>query len=113
VQGIDPRYIVAVHGQPMVRYAGLLQRAREEGLIELRADFVLNDDKLAIAHAVAIFKDGRRFEESSDATPTNASRVKDAWRRMALTRAKSRALRDALGLGELCAVEEMDIGGEA
>jgi hypothetical protein len=31
----------------MVRYVGLLKRALEDGLIELRADFLLNEDKLA------------------------------------------------------------------
>jgi hypothetical protein len=47
VKGIDPRYVISVHGQPMVRYVGLLKRALEDGLIELRADFLLNEDKLA------------------------------------------------------------------
>jgi hypothetical protein len=57
---------------------------------------------------VATFADGRVYAESGDADPSNVNKsVKPHWKRMALVRAKSRALRDALGL-DLCAVEEME-----
>jgi hypothetical protein len=55
---------------------------------------------------VAIFEDGRRFEGSGDATPSNVTKkVAPHFRRVALTRAKSRALRDALNI-DMVAVEE-------
>jgi hypothetical protein len=56
------------------------------------------------------FQDGRRFEESGDATPANTDRkVAVHFRRVALTRAKAQVLRDALGI-DLIAVEELSDG---
>jgi hypothetical protein len=105
--GLDPRHIVQLQGKPFVTFAGLLQLAHERGLVELSAVFTQSEASLALAHAVAIFEDERRFEESADSTPENAKRVGPHWRRMALTRAKARALRDALSV-DMCSVEEMD-----
>jgi hypothetical protein len=66
------------------------------------------DGVLAIAEATALFADGRRFTESGDASPANVSpAVKQHFIRCALTRAKSRCLRDALGI-DMVAVEELD-----
>jgi len=104
--GIDAKYLVRIHGKLFIRYAGLLVMAQAAGLVELHANFTCNSDTLAVAHAVAIFQDGRRFSESGDSSPENAPRVGLAWRRMALVRAKARALRDALGI-DMAAVEEM------
>ena len=94
-------------GQDFVRFAGLLQMAQADGLVELSAVWTSNDAEVSLAHAVAIFEDGRRYEESGDSTPQNAARVGLHWRRMSLTRAKARCLRDALGIEE-CSVEEME-----
>ena len=74
--------------------------------MELSAVWTHNDAEVSLAHAVAIFADGRR-EESGDSSPQNAKNIGLHWRRMALTRAKARALRDALGVDE-CSVEEME-----
>jgi hypothetical protein len=105
--GIDPRYVVTIQGKPFVKFAGLLQMALERGLIGLTADWTFNDATLSLAHAVAIFQDGRRFEESGDASPENCTKTVAAhFRRVALTRAKARVLRDALGV-DLVAVEEL------
>ncbi len=104
---IDPKYVVMIQGKPFVRYAGLLQMALERGLVSLTADWTYNDAELSLAHAVATFADGRRFEESGDASPANCTRmVATHFRRVALTRAKARVLRDALGI-DLVAVEEL------
>ena len=93
--------------QPFVRYAGLLAMAHERGLAELTATWTYNDAGLSLAEAVATFKDGGHYRESGDATPENVTkRVVPHFRRVALTRAKARALRDALGR-DLVAVEEL------
>jgi hypothetical protein len=104
---VPAKYLQLVKGKLHVRFAGLLAMAHEQGLQDLRADFTHLEAELVIAHAVAVFSDGRRFEESGDATPANAARVGEHWRRLALTRAKARALRDALNIGE-AAVEEFE-----
>lgn len=105
--GIPAHFIQDIQGQRFVKYAGLLQLAHDAGLQSLTADWTYNDGELSLAKAVALFADGRRFEESGDSTPQNAARVKLHWRRLSLTRAKARALRDALAI-DLCSVEEMD-----
>jgi hypothetical protein len=93
-----------------VKFAGLLQMAHERGLVSLMADWTSNDSALSLAHAIARFSDGRVFEESGDATPENTNRkVAPHFRRVALTRAKARVLRDALGV-DLVAVEELADG---
>jgi hypothetical protein len=106
-QGVPPQHLVLIQGKPFVKFAGLLQMAHERGLVALTADWTFNDAELSLAHAVATFQDGRRFEESGDATPANTNRkVAVHFRRVALTRAKARVLRDALGI-DLVAVEEL------
>jgi hypothetical protein len=104
---IPSRFLQVVQGTKCIKYAGLLRLAHERGLMELRAEFTHNEEKLSLAHAVAIFKDGGRFEESGDSTPSNGARVKEHWRRLSLTRAKARTLRDALSI-DMVAVEEME-----
>ena len=105
--GIDPRHIVQIQGKAFVRYVGLLELAHQRGLLSLTAAWTYNDAELSLAHAVATFSDGRRFEESGDASPTNTNKtVALHFRRVALTRSKARVLRDALGV-DLVAVEEL------
>lgn len=106
-QGVPPQHVVMIQGKAFVKFAGLLQMAHERGLVALTADWTYNDGELSLAHAVATFQDGRRFEESGDASPANTNRkVALHFRRVALTRAKARVLRDALGV-DLVAVEEL------
>jgi hypothetical protein len=104
---IPPQHVVMIQGKAFVKFAGLLQMAHERGLVSLTATWTYNDSELSLAQAVATFQDGRHFEESGDATPSNTNRkVALHFRRVALTRAKARALRDALGV-DLVAVEEL------
>jgi hypothetical protein len=106
-QGVPVQHVVVIQGKPFVRFAGLLQMAHDRGLVALTAHWTFNDAELSLAHAVATFQDGRRFEESGDASPANVTRkVAVHFRRVALTRAKARVLRDALGV-DLVAVEEL------
>ena len=107
VQGIDPKFIVWIQGRPFVRHAGLLTLAHARGLQSLTVQWTYNDADLSLAHAVAVFADGRRFEESADSTPLNVGKkVALHWRRLSLTRASARALRLALGV-DLVALEEL------
>ena len=94
---------------PFVQFAGLLPLAHQRGLQELRADWTYNDATLSLAHAGVLFPFGH-FAESGDATPENwTKKVTGHFGRVALTRAKARGLRDALGV-DLVAVEELGEG---
>jgi hypothetical protein len=109
---IAPQHLCEIQGKQYVKYAGLLQMAHERGLVSLTAAWIFNDADLSLAHAVATFQDGKRFEESGDATPANTNRkVAVHFRRVALTRAKARVLRDALGC-DFVALEELGETGE-
>ena len=92
-QSIPPQFIVELHGKQFVTFSGLLTLAHEKGLASLKADFITVTAELALAHAVATFTDGRSFEESADATPSNVNpKIRPHFPRLALTRAKARAL---------------------
>lgn len=100
------RYTINVHGKPYLQYAGILAYAHECGLVKLEARFTYIDKTFAVAEAIATFADGRVFAEAGEATPDNVvPQVKPHFARMALTRAKARALRDALNLAEAIAEE--------
>ena len=105
---IPQEFIVEIHGKQFVTFSGLLTLAHERGLVSLKADFLSVTAEIALAHAVATFADGRTFEESADATPGNVNaKIRPHFPRMALTRSKARALRDALNIN-LVAVEELE-----
>jgi hypothetical protein len=104
---VPKRFLQTIHGTRCITFIGLLQMAHEDGLVELRERWTHNAENLSLAHAVAIFADGRRFEGCGDSTQESGARVGMHWRRLALTRGKARALRDALGI-DACSVEEME-----
>ena len=82
--------------------------AHERGLVNLSANFITVSGDLALAEATAEFSDGKVFKECADSTPSNVNpKVKQHFPRMALTRARARALRDALNI-LVCSVEEME-----
>jgi hypothetical protein len=104
---IPPQFITYLHGKAFVQFGGLLAMAHEHGLQSLTARFITVEADLATAEATAVFEDGRRFTECGDASPDNVGdKVRPHFARMALTRAKARALRDALNIG-MCSVEEL------
>jgi hypothetical protein len=105
---IPPHFLVTIQGKPFITFHGLLHLAHQQGLLSLSARFISVTAELALAEATAMFHDGRTFTEAADSTPTNVnSRIKPHFPRMALTRAKARALRDGLNLAYVCA-EELD-----
>jgi hypothetical protein len=106
-QRIPAQFLVELHGKQFVTFGGLLAMAHEQGLLSLKAEFLTVTGELALAHATATFQDGRTFEESADATPANVNaKIRPHFPRMALTRAKARALRDALNIS-MVALEEL------
>jgi hypothetical protein len=95
----------------VIKYEGLLARAHEDGLRSIHTELVqipakANGDA-AIVRAVVVTGRGT-FEGIGDATPANVNaRVVGHLLRVAETRAKARALRDAVNIG-LVALEELD-----
>lgn len=104
---IPSQFIVDIRGKQFVQFGGLLAMAHEAGLVSLECQFLTVDAEMATAIAMAKFEDGRSFTECGDACPSNVNtNIKPHFARMALTRAKARALRDALNIG-MCSVEEL------
>jgi hypothetical protein len=105
---IPAQFLTEIHGKMFIKYEGLLTLAHERGLVTLSAHFISVTGDLALGEATAEFADGKIFKECGDATPANVHpKVKPHFPRMALTRAKARALRDALNIS-VCSVEEME-----
>ncbi len=105
---IPAQFLTTIHGKQFVQYAGLLTMAHERGLVNLSAHFISVTDTIALAEATAEFADGKTFMEGADASPSNVNaKIRPHFPRMALTRAKARALRDALNIS-MAAVEEME-----
>lgn len=103
-------YVVHIKGKAFIQYGGLLTLAQQRGLVSLKVDFISVTSELALARAEAVFADGRTYAECADATPANVgAQVRPHFPRLALTRAKARTLRDALGI-TMVALEEL--GGE-
>lgn len=110
-------FIVNRQGKDFVLYAGLLDQAHREGLkrITTRLLQAPGDDngQLAIVHAEVETEKGV-FAGIGDASPQNVGRMIAMHTvRMAETRAKARALRDAINVGvtaleELADTEETD-----
>jgi hypothetical protein len=105
--GLRPEWIKRIHGKAFVLYEGLLALAHERGLVSLTAHFISVTETLALAEAHASFADGKEFRECADSTPSNVNKgVAAHFPRCALTRAKARALRDALNIG-MCSTDEL------
>ena len=106
-------YMIERQGKRFVLYAGLLEEAHsrclrsiETELLQVPAD---ENGEVAIVRAVVRTEDGK-FTGIGDASPENVNRtIAPHVIRMAETRAKARALRDAINVG-VTAFEEL--GGE-
>ncbi len=98
----------------VVTYPGLLSKAHDEGLTQVKTTLLQiptnENGQTAIAKAVVETSKGR-FEALGDANPENVnSFIVPHLIRMAETRAKARALRDAVNIG-VVSFEELN-GGE-
>ena len=103
-------FIVERNGKSFVLYAGLLDQAHERGLKAVTTTLVqIPSDltgQMAIVHATVETTQGT-FTGLGDAAPDNVSRMMVPHLiRMAETRAKARALRDAVNVG-VTALEEL------
>lgn len=103
-------FIVERNGRSFVLYAGLLDLAHERGLKAITTTLVQIPSELngnmAIVHATVETTQGA-FTGLGDADPGNVSRMMVPHLiRMAETRAKARALRDAVNVG-VTALEEL------
>lgn len=109
-------YMIERQGKRFVLYAGLLEEAHERGLRSIETELLqvpgVENGDVAIARAVVRTEDGK-FSGIGDASPTNVNRaIAPHVIRMAETRAKARALRDAINVG-VTAFEELGGDDEA
>ena len=107
-------FLIERQGKQFVLYAGLLNMAHENGLKHIKTELVQtpseDNNRVAICVAtVTLEKDGveRTFTGIGDAAPNNvAPAMQTCLIRMAETRSKARALRDAVNVG-VAAFEEL------
>lgn len=103
-------FIVERQGRNFVLYAGLLDEAHTQGLKAVRTTLLQvpgeENGHVAIVHAAVDTEKGT-FTGLGDASPLNVARpMVTCLIRMAETRAKARALRDAVNVG-VTALEEL------
>lgn len=107
-------HIVEVQGRQYVLYAGLLSEAHSRGLCSIQTQIVqvptANNGHQAVCTATIHLRSGERdmvFTGIGDASPHSASKaMHSCLLRLAETRAKARALRDALAI-DIASFEEL------
>jgi hypothetical protein len=110
---VREEYMIERQGKRFVLYAGLLEEAHSRGLRSIETDLLQipakENGEVAIVRAVVRTEEGK-YTGIGDASPVNVNRaIAPHLIRMAETRAKARALRDAINVG-VTAFEEL--GGE-
>jgi hypothetical protein len=103
-------FVISRHGKDYVLYAGLLDEAHQQGLKAIRTQLIQaptpENGNVAICFAEVTTERGT-FTGIGDADPGNVNRqMAHALIRMAETRAKARALRDAVNVA-MVAIEEL------
>lgn len=108
---IDERFIVNIKGKKFVLYEGLLNEAHAKGLMCIETNLIQFPTKengmCCICRATVIGKNNENFTDYGDAAFDSVDpKIVPHIIRMAVTRAKARALRDFTNIG-LCALEEI------
>jgi hypothetical protein len=103
-------------GRKYVLFAGLLDEAHQKGLRGIDTELIQvpepENGNVAVVKAVVEMEDGRTFSGIGDASPENVGRnIVPHLTRMAETRSKARALRDAVNVG-VTALEELSDDGD-
>lgn len=104
-------HTIKLQGQEFVTYEGLLSRAHELGLKSIRTRIIQIPDatngQRAVVMAEVEMDGGKVFSGIGDADPANVNRmIAQHTLRMAETRGKARALRDATNMG-MASIEEL------
>jgi hypothetical protein len=103
-------YVINFQGTDFVRYEGLLDEAHQQGLCRISTTLIQvpNDDNGNVAIVAAEVETSKgTFSGIGDASPANVNRmIAPHIIRQAETRAKARALRDAVNIG-VTAIEEL------
>lgn len=108
---VDPKFVFQRQGKDVVLYQGLLDAAHRAGLAGISTEILQypsdTNGQTTFARAVVAMENGGRFTGIADANPGNVGKnIAPHAPRMAETRAKARALRDALNVG-MVTVEEL------
>lgn len=108
-RNINPDFIVKIQGKEFITANGLLAIAEQEGGIESITVTELKyfpEHKSAYATVFVRMKDGREFSDCGSGTPDNLGSVVNTYPvEMAVTRARSRALRFGLNVDYVSADE--------
>jgi len=112
---VDKRHVISLQGQEFITYEGLLNEAHTKGLKSIRTRLVQLPDAsnghTAVVTAEVELDGGKVFTGIGDANPQNVnSMIAKHLIRMAETRAKARAFRDAVNIGMTSLVELDDTG---
>ena len=108
--------MITRQGKQYVLFAGLLDEAHNRGLRGIDTELIQVPEEangnVAVIKATVQMEDGRVFSGIGDASPSNVGRaIVPHLIRMAETRAKARALRDAVNVGAT-ALEELSDGDD-
>ncbi len=108
---LNPDYIVQINGKSFVKYAGLLEEVEDRGgLTRLDVEVIQFPAEVNGNTAVCLAKvemDGKFYSDIGEASiKTLNPQVADYLLSMASTRAKGRALRNAISVG-ICCLEEI------
>jgi hypothetical protein len=107
---IKDRHGRVIETREVVTYAGLLNRAHQEGLKSIRTRLIqapTEANQMTAISMAEIVTDRGVYRDYGDANPGNVnSKIAPHIIRMAVTRAKARALRDAINVG-VVSLEEL------
>lgn len=100
---ISEEFFIERRGVRMILYAGVLQKAHEQGIASIDTELVQapgpDNGRLAIVKATVEMGDGTRWSGLGDASPeSTSSQMVPHLLRLAETRAKARALKDATNI---------------